>query len=69
MPNALLLGIGAGVGYDFILNRHWNLELELGLGYLYTLSDECLNDIVLLKGSEFDYLGPTRLGVTIMYLF
>ena len=70
LRDALLLGVGAGIGYDFILNRHWNLELELGLGYLYTKGDECLNkDVVLLKGSEFDYFGPSKLAVSIVYLF
>lgn len=64
-----MLGLGIGGGYDFILNRHWNLELEAGLGYIYTIGDEYDGTTLLLKGSEFDYVGPTKLAVSIVYLF
>ena len=71
LRDALMLGIGVGGGYDFILNRHWNLELEAGIGYMYILGDEYDGETptLLLKGSEFDYIGPTKLAVSIMYLF
>ena len=71
LRDALLLGLGVGGGYDFILNRHWNLELEAGLGYMYVMGDEYDGETpeLLLKGSEFDYIGPTKLAVSIVYLF
>lgn len=69
LRDALMLGVGGSVGYDFILGRHWNLELELGVGYMYTRGDEYEHDVLLLKGSEFDYIGLNRLGLTIVYLF
>ena len=38
-------GVGAGVayGYAMILGKHWNLEFELGVGYIYSGYDifEC----------------------------
>jgi len=69
LKDAIILGIGGGVGYDVVLSRHWNLEFELGLGYMYVRGDEFWNDTLVLKASEFDYLGPTRLGLTISYIF
>lgn len=72
LKDALVLGIGVGGGYDFILSRHWNLEVEGAIGYMYTRGDE-YDDVtppeLLLKGSEFDYIGPTKLAVSIVYLF
>ena len=35
-----LAGAGVGYGYAFVLGRHWNLELEAGIGYAYTVFDE-----------------------------
>ncbi|MBO4434979.1 MAG: DUF3575 domain-containing protein [Bacteroidales bacterium] len=71
LRDALMLGLGVGGGYDFILNRHWNLELEGGLGYMFITGDEYdgATPELLLKGSKFDYFGPTKLAVSIVYLF
>ena len=69
LKDAIMMGGGIGFGYDYVLSRHWNLELELGIGYLYVRGDEYDNDVLLLKGSQFDYIGPTRLGITFCYLF
>ena len=34
-------GVGAGVayGYAMILGKHWNLEFEVGVGYIYSAYD------------------------------
>ena len=82
LKDALVLGAGVGIGHAFILGRHWNLELELGIGYMYAKGDEYemekggdgkyyLPDwsIPVLEGSEFDYNGPTKLALSIVYLF
>lgn len=73
LKNALALSIGVGGGYDFILDRHWNLEVEGAIGYMYARGDEYDDSLtppdLLLKGSEFDYIGPTKLAVSIVYLF
>lgn len=69
LRNAIMLGLGIGGGYDFILSRHWNLELEAGLGYIYTRGDEYDGTTLLLEGSIFDYVGPTKLAASIVYLF
>ncbi len=69
LQKAWMMGGGLGFGYDFILTRHLNLELEMGLGYMYVTGDEYSDGVLILQGSKFDYLGPTRLAVTISYLF
>ena len=82
LKDATVLGLGVGIGHAFVLGRHWNLELELGLGYMYAKGDEYElaedadgkhylpeNAIPVLKGSVFDYLGPTKMAVSLVYLF
>ena len=73
LKDALALSIGVGGGYDFILSRHWNLEVEGSLGYMYAQGDEYDDSVtppdLLLKGSKFDYVGPTKLAVSLVYLF
>lgn len=69
LQNAKMLGGGLGFGYDFIISRHWNLELEMGLGYMFVKGDEYSDGVRILQGSKFDYIGPTRLAITFAYLF
>lgn len=82
LKDATVLGVGVGIGHAFVLGRHWNLELELGLGYMFAKGDEYElaedadgkhylpdNSIPVLKGSVFDYLGPTKAALSLVYLF
>lgn len=67
-------GIGAGVayGYSFILGRHWNLELELGLGYIYTVFDvyQCKDCGKKIKENQpYHYVGPTKAAINLVYEF
>ena len=65
-------GAGIAYGYAFVLGRHWNLELELGVGYAYTKYDsfECAG---CGRKVETDlthhYVGPTKLALNLVYLF
>ena len=34
------VGGGLSYGYAWILGKHWNLEAELGIGYIYTRFDK-----------------------------
>ena len=34
-----MVGAGIAYGYDWILSRHWNLEAEIGFGWVYTRYD------------------------------
>ena len=65
-------GAGLAYGYDFVLGKHWNLELEAGFGYVYTKYDEfkcntCGTKVA--EGEDHNYVGPTKAAINIVYLF
>lgn len=67
-------GVGAGVayGYSWMLNKHWNFEAEIGLGFIQTWYDvyncaECATKIASHK--RHTYYGPTKAALNIVYLF
>ena len=66
-------GYGAGIsyGYAFILNRHWNLELELGVGYIRAdyQKFECHHCGRHVGEGSHDYFGPTKAAINLVYLF
>lgn len=67
-----LAGLGVGYGYAWILSEHWNLEAEAGLGWT-----RCWYDTFRCAGcgkkvatdNIHDWFGPTKLAVSIVYLF
>lgn len=66
-------GIGAGVayGYAFILDKHWNLELEIGFGYAYLKYDkyECHTCGHKEGDNDHHYVGPTKAAINLVYIF
>lgn len=66
-------GVGAGVayGYAFILDRHWNLEFELGVGYIYNGFDifECTGCGREISHDNHHYIGLTKAAINLVYLF
>ena len=65
-------GGGIAYGYAFVLGRHWNLELELGVGYAYSKYDsfECAGcGRKVETGLTHHYVGPTKLALNLVYLF
>ena len=65
-------GAGVAYGYDFILGEHWNLELEVGIGYIYSQYDkyECEEcGLQLAYQVPVNYFGPTKAAVSLVYLF
>lgn len=66
------VGAGIAYGYTWILSRHWNLEAELGLGYIYTRYDryECQDCGRKLDSNvPHHYIGPTKAAVNLVYVF
>ena len=66
------VGAGIGYGYDWMLAKHWNLEFEIGIGWIYTRYDkypcaEC--GTVAEKDRPHNYFGPTKLSLAIEYIF
>ncbi|MCD8031797.1 MAG: DUF3575 domain-containing protein [Bacteroides sp.] len=64
-------GLGFGYGYQWYLGHHWNLEFEFGFGYAYMNYDRynykkcspCLGN------DHKHYFGPTKLALSVVYLF
>lgn len=67
-----LAGVGISYGYQLMLNRHWNLEASIGVGYeyidykKYKCPDVCSE---LLKEGRYHYFGPSRASLSIVYIF
>lgn len=67
-------GAGAGItyGYAFPVHPHWNIEAEIGVGWIYTRYDsypcaECGSKID--DNRAHNYVGPTKAALNIVYLF
>ncbi len=65
------VGGGFTYGYQWILGRHWNLEAEVGVGYVYTHFDKfaCGECGGKLRTGDSNYAGITKLGLSFIYLF
>lgn len=63
-------GAGVSYGYQFVLSEFWNLELNLGVGYAYMKYDKfkCKNCGRRLGSESRNYFGPTKAGISIMYI-
>lgn len=66
--------VGAGIvyGYSWILNRHWNIEAAIGLGYVYSRSDvyECADCGKKVRTKvPHNYIGLTKAAIDIIYTF
>ena len=66
------IGAGVAYGYAWVLNKHWNLEGESGVGYVYTEFDR-FNSKGCGKKVEEDknhhYFGPTKAAINLIYVF
>lgn len=67
-----MMGAGLAYGYAWILGKHWNVEGEIGLGWIYTRYDSfpCANcGKKLSEGKTHNYVGPTKAAVNLVYTF
>lgn len=67
-----MAGAGVAYGYTWVLGRYWNLEAEIGLGYIYSRYDkfECAGCGQKTEtGQPHHYLGPTKAAVNLIYVF
>ena len=67
-------GMGAGIsyGYSWALVKHWNIEAEIGLGYIFTRYDRfecegCGREVE--SDRSHNYFGPTKLALNLVYVF
>ena len=64
-------GGGLTAGYQWILSRHWNLEAELGAGYNRVWFDQypCAECGTKIADGHSNYIGLTKAGLSLMYIF
>ena len=63
-------GIGISYGYTWILGKRWNLEANIGAGYIYTKYDkyECKTCGRFKGNQKKHYFGPTKAGISLIYI-
>ncbi len=67
-----MAGAGLAYGYSWILNRHWNIEAEIGFGWVYTRYDkfECADcGQRIERNKPHNYVGPTKAAINLIYTF
>ncbi len=65
-------GAGIAYGYAWPVAKHWNIEAELGLGWIYTRYDSypCVTCGRKIDSDKpHNYVGPTKAAINIVYLF
>lgn len=65
-------GAGIAYGYDWILGRHWNLEAEIGIGWVHTRYDRfpCAHCGTKIESdASHNYFGPTKAAINVVYVF
>lgn len=64
-------GVGLTYGYQWSLSRHWNIEAEIGAGYarMWYRQYPCGNCGRKISSGHADYLGLTKLGLSVAYIF
>ena len=66
-----MAGGGISFGYQWLLNRNWNLEASVGVGYLYVKYDKypCASCGTRLDTGHQNNVGPTKAAVSLVYIF
>lgn len=64
-------GGGLSIGRQWILSSRWGLEAVLGLGYARVEADKykCEECGEKLKSGSYNYFGPTKTSISIIYFF
>lgn len=65
-------GAGAAYGHAWVLGRHWNLEAELGVGWIYAAYDVfpcAVCGTKISSGNSHHYFGPTKAAINFVYVF
>lgn len=67
-----MAGAGIAYGYQWLLSKHWSMEAELGVGYIYSRYSqfECAHcGEKLLSNKPHHYFGPTKIALSLIYAF
>lgn len=62
-------GAGIDYGYELKFSRHWGMEFNIGIGYLWTRYETFYNidNGASCGTSVLNYFGITRLGISLIY--
>lgn len=62
-------GAGLDYGYALKFSKHWGMEFNIGVGYIWTRYDTFYNveNGISWDTSTANYLGITRLGISLIY--
>lgn len=67
-----MVGAGVAYGYSWVLNASWNLEAEIGAGWIYTQYDRFMCEGCGAKDQSrqvHNYVGPTKAAINLIYNF
>jgi opacity protein-like surface antigen len=66
-----LIGGGIGAGYEYALAKHWNIGAEIGVGYTYLnyKKTDCEECGTFYGRDDYHYIGISKLGLTVSYVF
>ena len=66
-----LVGGGMGVGYQYAIANHFNIGVELGVGYVYCNYKKSDCEICgTYNGKDtYNYVGVSKLGLSLIYVF
>lgn len=64
-------GVGLGYGYSWLLGRHWNIEAEIGVGWIYTHYDvyRCAGCGRRAGRNHRNFVTPTKAALNLVYVF
>lgn len=64
------VGVGISYGYSFYLAKRWSLEANVGVGYARLHYDkyDCVKCGRKLGTENRNYFGPTKAGISLIYL-
>lgn len=66
-----LYGMGASCGYQWSMNKHWNIEAVAGVGYIHLAYDRIsLNNSWKSRNRlDYNYFGLTKAAINLVYSF
>ena len=67
-----MLGVGIAYGYQWMLSKHWSVEAEIGIGYVYSQYDkyDCATcGETYEQDKPHNYFGPTKAALSLIYVF
>ena len=64
-------GAGLSYGYQWVISKHWNVEFNVGVGYIRVRYEKypCIECGDKVDEGYKNYFGPTKTSVSLIFLF